>query len=101
MQPRTKEEQVELHKKALKLMASLQLSLELMDDLKYTTVYKHKIRNQINQLEKSLEKFLFDPLKSINTLEKEETFVSIQNSISIILEARVEDLFDSAEVKLK
>jgi hypothetical protein len=101
MQPRTKEEQVELHKKALKLMASLQLSLELMDDLKYTTVYKHKIRNQINQLEKSLERFLFDPLKSIDTLEKEETFVSIQNSISIILEARVEDLFDSAEVKLK
>lgn len=101
MGPRSKEEQLELHKKAVKLMAALQVCLEIMDELKYTTVYKHKIKMNMNRLEEEIERYLFDPLKTIDTVEKEETFLSVQKSIAEIIETNVEELFLRSETKLK
>jgi len=78
-------------KDALKLIALIQLTLETMDNLKGSKIYKQKIKMQMAALEKSLEKVIEEPLKSIDSANY-ELFNHIQNNIEMILTLDIHDL---------
>lgn len=78
-------------KDAIKLVALMQAVLEQMDTVKDTSLYKQKIKNQINQLEKSIEGTLFEPLKQLDNTNS-DLFTKIQGNIEMILEMDTNEL---------
>lgn len=79
----------------VKLVACMQVCLELFDDLKQTKVYRHDIKSGFNNLSKKLESHLSTIYKHIDgDLEKEETFLAVQRAIDEILETPLEKLFE-------
>jgi hypothetical protein len=76
---------------AVKLVALLQLSLEQMDTIKGTKIYRHKIKNQINSLERSLESLLSGPVNELDE-RNEDLFNTIQENISMVLDMSLEEL---------
>lgn len=70
---------------AVKLIALMQAVLEQMDALKGTELYKQKIKNQINALEKSIEKTIDEPLKSLDSINS-TLFTRIQSNLEMILD---------------
>ena len=76
---------------AVKLVALLQLSLEQMDTIKGTKIYRHKIKNQINLLERSLESLLSGPVNELDE-RNEDLFNIIQENISMVLDMSLEEL---------
>jgi hypothetical protein len=81
----------ESNRLAVKLVVALQCSLEIMDDLKHTSLYSQRVKFTINNLEKLLESHLRDPL---NTLfeDNEMTFMAIQRGVHQLLNTPLEDL---------
>ena len=49
-------ERFELFKKAVKLVALMQATLEQMDELKGTALYKHKLKQLLTNTERELER---------------------------------------------
>jgi hypothetical protein len=86
-----KTEDLNRFKKAVKLIATFQLVLEQMDELKGTKLYKHQIKNQINNLERSIEKHVFGPVRGLDDTN-EELFTHIQNNIELVLDMTTEEL---------
>ena len=79
-----------------KLIACMQASLELFDELKETKVYRHDIKSGFNNLSKKLEDHLSTIYKHIDgDHEKEETFLAVQRSVNKIIETPIEELFEN------
>lgn len=81
----------ESNRLAVKLIVSLQCALELMDELKHTTLYAQNIKMSINTLEKHLEKHLNNPLNTLHE-DTEKTFMAIQRGVHQLLDSTLEDL---------
>ena len=77
---------------AIKLIALFQAVLEQMDTLKGTRLYRQKIKNQINQLEKSIEQTILAPLSQIDTTDDEGLFDRIQKNIEMVMQMTADDL---------
>ena len=89
------ENQIEFFRKALKLYASLQISLELCTDIKDSPFVKNSLKAKISNLEKQLE---LDIRPYVNKLydKDEEAFQVIQNSIEMIRDNSLEEIVDRA-----
>ena len=72
-------------KEGVKLVALLQASLEQMDELKGTVLYKQKLKQQLGNTEKMLERALTNPLAALDK-EDPDLLTRIQstgNSVSV------------------
>lgn len=77
----------------VKLVATLQLTLEFIDDLQGTSAYKHNLKRQAKLFISEVEKELDKVYKALDSEEKEETFMSIQRGIEVIINSSMEDIY--------
>lgn len=89
----TQENEMQFFRKALKLYASLQISLELCTDIKNSPFVKNNLKAKISNLEKQLE---VDINPYVNKLyDKDEgAFQGIQNAIEVIRDNELEEIID-------
>ena len=78
-------------KEGVKLVALLQASLEQMDELKGTVLYKHKLKQQLGNTEKMLERALTNPLAALDK-EDPELLTRIQSNVELVLGMDLEEL---------
>lgn len=78
-------------KDAVKLVALFQAVLEQMDTMKGTKIYKHKIKKQINSLETSIERTVFEPIRNLDNIDS-DLFTHIQTNIEMILDMDLDEL---------
>ena len=81
----------ELFKKAVKLVALMQATLEQMDELKGTVLYKQKLKQQLGNTEKMLERAITTPLAALDK-EDPELLTKIQSNVELILGLDLEEL---------
>jgi len=81
----------DVFKEGVKLVALLQASLEQMDTLKGTALYRQKIKQLMKQLEQELEKRLERPLMSLDK-EDPELLTRIQSNVELVLGMDLEEL---------
>ena len=62
-------------KEGVKLVALLQASLEQMDELKGTVLYKQKLKQQLGNTEKMLERALTNPLAALDNKREMKTLL--------------------------
>ena len=84
-------ERFELFKKAVKLVALMQATLEQMDELKGTALYKHKLKQLLSNTEKELERAITTPLAALDK-EDPELLTKIQSNVELILGLDLEEL---------
>ena len=59
-------ERFDLFKKAVKLVALMQATLEQMDELKGTVLYKRRLKQVLTNAEKHLERAITTPLAALD-----------------------------------
>jgi len=84
-------ERYQLFKKAVKLVALMQATLEQMDELKGTVLYKQKLKQQLGNTEKMLERAITTPLAALDK-EDPELLTKIQSNVELILGLDLEEL---------
>jgi len=84
-------ERFELFKKAVKLVALMQATLEQMDELKGTALYKHKLKQLLSNTEKELERGIKNPLAALDK-EDPKLLTKIQSNVELILGLDLEEL---------
>ena len=62
-----------------------------MDTVKGTDLYRHKIKNQINSLEKTMESMVFKPLLMLDHVD-EDLFTRIQLNVDMVMDMDVDEL---------
>jgi len=85
----------ESFKNAVKLTVLLQATLEQMDVVKSTKIYKQKVKSQMIALERSIEQLVLEPIRQLDTIDA-ELFTNIQNNVEMILDM---DLAELAQLK--
>jgi len=78
-------------KQAVKLVALMQATLEQMDELKGTALYKHKLKKLLSNTEKELERGIKNPLAALDK-EDPELLTKIQSNVELILGLDLEEL---------
>lgn len=84
-------ENYQLFKKAVKLVALMQATLEQMDELKGTALYKHKLKKLLANAERELERGIKNPLAALDK-EDPELLTKIQSNVELILGLDLEEL---------
>lgn len=77
---------------ATKLIILQQCQLELLDELKDTSLYRLDIKNLTNNLTTKLEKHLEKYLNTLDDEEKDLSFTSMQRASHKLLEISLEEL---------
>ena len=72
-------------------MALYQVTLEQMDVMKGTPIYSQKVKQQMNNLEKSIEMMIAAPMRSLDHTD-EMMMNDIQNKVEMILDLSLEEL---------
>ena len=83
--------QYQLFKKAVKLVALMQATLEQMDELKGTALYKRRLKQVLTNAEKQLERAITTPLAALDK-EDPELLTKIQSNVELILGLDLEEL---------
>lgn len=78
-------------KEGVKLVALMQATLEQMDNLRGTSLYKLQLKYMMNKLEVLLERTLKNPLNSLDK-EDPELLTRIQSNIELVLGMDLEEL---------
>lgn len=78
-------------RKAVKLVILLQATLEQMDELKNTGVYKNDIKQLMNRLELKIERFILPHIKQIGETD-EFLMMQIQRGVDSILNSTLEEI---------
>jgi hypothetical protein len=91
LEKRAQEEQRAIFDRATKLVALMQCTVEQMDTLKGSKMYKQKIKNLVNQLESEIERVVYLPLKHLDG-ENEHLVTHLQDNINVILDMSLEEL---------
>jgi hypothetical protein len=81
----------ELFKEGVKLMALYQVTLEQMDLMKGTPIYSQRVKQQMNTLEKSIERMIREPMSKLDQTE-EMMMNDIQNKVEMILDLSLEEI---------
>lgn len=81
----------ELFKNGVKLMALYQVTLEQMDLMKGTPIYSQRLKQQMNNLEKSIERMIREPMSKLDGTD-EMMMNDIQNKVDIILDLSLEEI---------
>jgi len=87
----TEENKYNTFKEGVKLVALLQASLEQMDNLKGTALYKQSIKNLMHNLERKIEQAIRGPLAALDN-ENEELLTKIQLNVEMILGLNLDEL---------
>jgi hypothetical protein len=79
----------------VKLLITLQTSLELMDELKETKVYRHKVKQVVNMATNVLEDYFNDMYKLIEIKgDNEDAYLEIQNAVHTMLNTSVIEIVE-------
>ncbi len=84
-------EQITTFKEAIKLVALYQATLEQMDTMKGTRLYRQNIKKMMNQLETAIEQSIRGPLSALDETD-EELMSTIQYKVEAILDLSLEEL---------
>jgi aspartokinase-like uncharacterized kinase len=87
----TQQQKYKVFKEGVKLVALLQATLEQMDELKGTGLYKHTIKNKMRSLERDMEATLKGPLSALDDTDP-ELLTKIQYNIELVLGMDLEEL---------
>jgi len=78
-------------KEATKLVALYQATLEQMDTMKGTRLYRQNIKNMMRSLETAIEQSIRGPLSALDDTD-EELMSTIQYKVEMILDLSLEEL---------
>jgi len=78
-------------KEAIKLVALYQATLEQMDIMKGTRLYRQNIKNMMRSLETEIERVIRGPLSALDSTD-EELMSTIQFKVEAILDLSLEEL---------
>jgi len=81
----------ELFKEGVKLMALYQVTLEQMDLMKGTPIYSQRVKQQMNTLERSIERMIREPMSKLDGTD-EMMMNDIQNKVEMILDLSLEEI---------
>lgn len=87
------DKEYDLHYKLVKMIAALQVSLELMDMLEGTTAYKQDIKFYGKAFIKASEKYLTHVHTHLNDEESEKTLMGMERAIKLIIDTEINDLY--------
>jgi hypothetical protein len=87
----SEKKEFEQFNKAVKLALLLQSSLEIMDEMRGLKMYRHDIKNLMNNLEKKIEIHLREALAEMGKGD-EFIMMQIQRGIDSILEKTLEEI---------
>ena len=94
------EEEYQKHLTVVKLVATSQLIIELIDDLKGTASYRQDIKFHAKNLSRLLEGTLNHSYKFIHSdREAEDIYVTIERGFRKLLDTSVEDLHKLGELE--
>ena len=83
----------------VKLVVCMQTTLELFDELRGATIYRHDIKSGINNISKKLEDHLAKVYHHIDgDQEKEETFMAIQRAVQHMVATPIEEMYAMGEI---
>ena len=85
------EEDIIRFRKAVKLILLIQATLEQMDELKGTAIYKRDVKQLMNNLEKKLERFVSPHIEQIGKTD-EFLMMQIQRGVDKIIQSTLEDI---------
>ena len=72
-------------------MALYQVTLEQMDLMKGTPIYSQRVKQQMNTLEKSIERMIREPMSKLDGTD-EMMMNDIQNKVDMILDLSLEEI---------
>ena len=72
-------------------MALYQVTLEQMDLMKGTPIYSQRVKQQMNTLEKSIERMIREPMSKLDGTD-EMMMNDIQNKVEMILDLSLEEI---------
>jgi len=78
-------------KEAIKLVALYQATLEQMDTMKGTRLYRQNIKKMMGRLETEIERAIRGPLGALDSTD-EELMTTIQGQVEMILNLSLEEL---------
>ena len=78
-------------KEAIKLVALYQATLEQMDTMKGTRLYRQNIKKMMRSLETAIEQTIRGPLSALDDTD-EELMSTIQYKVEMILDLSLEEL---------
>lgn len=78
-------------KEGVKLVALLQATLEQMDNLKGTALYKQSVKNLMSNLERKIEQGIRGPLAALDN-ENEQLLTQIQMNIEMVMGLSLDEL---------
>jgi hypothetical protein len=85
------EEDIIRFRKAVKLILLMQSTLEQMDELRDTAIYKRDIKQLMNSLERKLERFISPHIEQIGKTD-EFLMMQIQRGVDKIIQSTLEDI---------
>lgn len=80
-----------LFKTLVKTTVLLQSTLEMMDDIKGTNLYRQGMKNKIKNLEKTIEHVINDKVKALDMTDS-NLFDEIKSKVDIILDMTLEEI---------
>lgn len=75
----------------LKLVVLYQCTLEQMDIMKGTNIYKQSIKKNMNRLEKDIEQIIRGPIAQLDKINS-DLFTDIQQTVEMILDLSATEL---------
>jgi uncharacterized protein YlaN (UPF0358 family) len=75
----------------VKLVALYQATLEQMDTMKSTPLYRQSVKKLINTLEREIERTIRGPLSALDSTD-EQLMSTIQYKVEMILDLSLEEL---------
>ena len=87
----TQQQKLNVFHNGVKLVALYQATLEQMDAMKSTPLYRQSIKRLINTLEREIERTIRGPLSALDSTD-EQLMSTIQYKIEMILDLSLEEL---------
>lgn len=87
----TQQQKLNTFHNGVKLVALYQATLEQMDTMKSTPLYRQSVKKLINTLEREIERTIRGPLSALDSTD-EELMSTIQYKVEMILDLSLEEL---------
>jgi len=87
----TQQQKLNTFHNGVKLVALFQATLEQMDTMKSTPLYRQSVKKLINTLEREIERAIRGPLSALDSTD-EELMSTIQYKVEMILDLSLEEL---------
>ena len=92
----TQQQKMKTFKEGVKLIALLQASLEQMDNLKGTALYKQSLKKLMNTLELKIEQAIRQPLTALDN-ENDEMVMGLELEELAMLRGEIDDFREDSD----